>query len=244
MVAVLAQGPAAVASHRAAAHLWGLLAGDEPRPEVTAPRHLRRRCDVVVHESDKLPADHVTRVDGIPTTSVARTLIDLCAVVRPAQASLAYGAALRRRLVTPAGVDDAIGRIASRGRRGIRVARSLTERRLGGHLPGASRFEDQVFDLLVAHGLVGAVRNHVVHDEDGPLEIDIAFPELRVGIEPDGRDAHLSEMAFIWDRDKQSRLAALGWTVLRVPWDTYQRRPQFIVRKMRQVLEARRRSAA
>jgi very-short-patch-repair endonuclease len=244
MVATLSQGPMAVASHRAAAHLWGLLDRDDPRPEVTAPRHLRRHRDVIVHESSKLPVEHVTRVDGIPTTSVARTLIDLCAVIRPAQASLAYDAAVRRRLVTPAAVDDAIGRIASRGRPGIRLARLLTERRLAGHVPGASTFEDLVFELLVAHGLVGAVRNHVVHDEEGPLEIDIAYPESKVGVEPDGRDAHLSEMAFVWDRDKQSRLAALGWTVLRVPWDTYRRRPQFIVRKVRQVLEARRRAAA
>jgi very-short-patch-repair endonuclease len=124
------------------------------------------------------------------------------------------------------------------------VARLLTARRLEGHVPGASRFEDLVFDLLAAHGLGGAVRNLIVHDEEGPLEIDIAYPAARVGVEPDGRDSHLSEMSFIWDRDKQSRLAALGWTVLRIPWDTYQRRPQFIVRKVRQLLETRRRLAA
>jgi hypothetical protein len=29
-----------------------------------------------------------------------------------------------------------------------------------------------------------------------------------------------------------------------VPWDTYQRRPHFIVRKVRQLLDARRRPAA
>jgi very-short-patch-repair endonuclease len=51
-------------------------------------------------------------------------------------------------------------------------------------------------------------------------------------------------MAFVWDRDKQSRLMAIGWTVLRVPWDTYRQRPQFIVRKVRQLLDARRRAAA
>jgi hypothetical protein len=243
MVATLSQGPAAVASHRAAARLWRLF-DREVRPEVTAPRHLRRLRDVIVHESGKLPADHVTRVDGIPTTTVARTLIDLCAVLRPPQASLAFDAAVRLRLVTAAEVDRAIGQVASRGRPGIRVARMLTQRRLEGHAPGASHFEDLVYDLLAAYGLGGAVRNLVVHDEEGPLEIDIAYPEARVGVEPDGRDCHLSELGFIWDRDKQSRLSALGWAVLRVPWDTYQRRPHFIVRKVRQLLDARRRPAA
>jgi hypothetical protein len=137
LVAVLSQGPLAVASHRAAARLWRLIDGDDVRLEVTAPRHLRRRRDLVVHETDRLPPDQRTAVENIPTTTIARTLIDLCAVLRPAQASLAYDAALRRQLVTPQHVDRAIGAIASRGRRGITVARVLTERPLG-HLPTAA----------------------------------------------------------------------------------------------------------
>ena len=45
-------------------------------------------------------------------------------------------------------------------------------------------------------------------------------------------------------KQRLAALAALGWAVLRVPWDTYHRRPQFIVRKVRQLLEARRLTAA
>ena len=104
--------------------------------------------------------------------------------------------------------------------------------------------EDLVHDLLVAAGLGRPVRNHVVHDVEGPLEIDLAYPEVRVGIETDGRVGHLNEHAFVWDRDKQTRLQALGWAIIRVPWDTYRHRPGFLIAKVGQVLDDRRRAVA
>lgn len=200
MVAVLTHGPHAVVSHRCAAELWQI--GQWPALiELTAPRWLRRRRDVVVHESTRLPAAHTTRFDGIPVTTPARTLVDLCRLLRPPAASQAFDEAIRRKLTTPGEVDEVIGQVARRGRPGIRLARRLTQQRLEGHRPGASTLEDLVHDLLVAGGLGRPVRNHVVHDAEGPLEIDLAYPDARVGIETDGRVGHLNEHAFVWDRD-------------------------------------------
>jgi hypothetical protein len=194
MVAVLTHGPHAVISHRCAAELWQIRHGTTPI-ELTAPRWLRRRRDVVVHETMRLPAEHTTRFDGIPVTTPARTLVDLCRLLRPAAASQAFDEALRRKLTTPQAIDAVLGQLARRGRPGIRLARRLTQRRLEGHLPGASVLEDLVHDLLVAGGLGPPVRNHVVHDAEGPLEIDLAYPDSRVGIETDGRVGHLNEHA-------------------------------------------------
>jgi hypothetical protein len=243
MVAVLTHGSHAVVSHRCAAELWKIAGGPAPI-ELTAPRWLRRRRDVVVHESTRLPDVHTTRFDGVPVTTPARTLVDLCRLLRPPAASQAFDEAFRRKLATPEEVDEVIGQVARRGRPGIRLARRLTQVRLGGHLPGASALEDLVHDLLVAAGLGRPVRNHVVHDGEGPLEIDLAYPDARVGIETDGRVAHLNEHAFVWDRDKQTRLQALGWVIVRVPWDTYRHRPGFLIAKVAQVLDGRRRAAA
>jgi hypothetical protein len=243
MVAVLTHGPHAVVSHRSAAQLWQI--GQWPALiELTAPRWLRRRRDVVVHESTRLPASHVTSFDSIPVTTPARTLVDLCRLLRPPAASQVFDEAVRRKLTTPSVVDEVIGQLASRGRPGIRLARRLTQRRLDGHQPGASALEDLVHDLLLAAGLGRPVRNHLVQDADGPLEIDLAYPEARVGIETDGRVGHLNEHAFVWDRDKQTRLQALGWVIVRVPWDTYRQRPDFLVTKIGEVLDGRRRTAA
>jgi predicted transcriptional regulator of viral defense system len=64
MAAVLAAGPDALASHRTAAHLWGLDGFQAPgRVDVTVPRHARppRRSGVIVHETvaDDLAARHM-----------------------------------------------------------------------------------------------------------------------------------------------------------------------------------------
>jgi predicted transcriptional regulator of viral defense system len=82
MAAVLACGPGAVLSHRSAAALHELRASERLNPEVTVPsrvRHLRLGIDI--HRSTTLtPADTMI-VNGIPTTTVARTQLDLAEVI-------------------------------------------------------------------------------------------------------------------------------------------------------------------
>src|SRR3954447_7604269 len=74
---VLAAGPGAVLSHRAAAALWAIRAGSTI--EVIAPTR-RRRPGIVIHCA-ALAADEYTVRDGIAVTTVARTILDLAAVV-------------------------------------------------------------------------------------------------------------------------------------------------------------------
>src|SRR3954452_10308932 len=78
MAAVLAAGEGALLSGRAAAHLMRLLNGAPPPPEVIAPKE--RRIDGVEsrHERHIDPRDRAVW-QGIPTTTVARTLVDLAA---------------------------------------------------------------------------------------------------------------------------------------------------------------------
>ena len=68
--AVLAFGPGAVLSYRAAAALWGVRGGSPV--EITVPGARHRRPGILVHRA-KLPADETTTHFGIPTTTVPRT---------------------------------------------------------------------------------------------------------------------------------------------------------------------------
>jgi predicted transcriptional regulator of viral defense system len=80
MAAVLACGPGTVLSHRSAGALWELGLGWSGAVEVTAPAE--HRCDgVIAHRSRTLARENVTVRDGIPVTTVARTLIDLADVL-------------------------------------------------------------------------------------------------------------------------------------------------------------------
>jgi predicted transcriptional regulator of viral defense system len=82
LAAVLACGAGAALSHRDAAALQGLRPSNRSRIDVTTTRRLRsRRPGIEVHHSAVLDARDLTTVEGIPVTTVARTLVDLANVV-------------------------------------------------------------------------------------------------------------------------------------------------------------------
>jgi predicted transcriptional regulator of viral defense system len=99
MAAVLAGGVAAVLSHRDAAALWGFRPAARSRIDVTTPRRQHPRRGIQFHRSS-LPSDEVTINDGIPVTTVPRTLFDLAAVLRPRQVERALNEAEALRLGT------------------------------------------------------------------------------------------------------------------------------------------------
>jgi predicted transcriptional regulator of viral defense system len=75
MAAVLAASPS-VASHRSAGWLWGLLQSRPGTLHVTCRRSRHAERPFVAHTADLAPVD-LTRRDGIPVTSLARTILDL-----------------------------------------------------------------------------------------------------------------------------------------------------------------------
>jgi Transcriptional regulator, AbiEi antitoxin len=79
LAAVLAVGPGALLSYHSAGWLWGVWRGS-PRPyEVTAfvPRHHPAPAGVVRHRARNLDDADRAVLEGIPVTSIARTLLDL-----------------------------------------------------------------------------------------------------------------------------------------------------------------------
>src|SRR5215211_1209025 len=80
LAAVLAAGDDAVVSGLAAAHLWELVKGAAPSPEVASLTE-RRIQGVRTHRCRFLNASDVAAVRGIPVTSVSRTLVDIAAAL-------------------------------------------------------------------------------------------------------------------------------------------------------------------
>jgi predicted transcriptional regulator of viral defense system len=85
IVAVLDIVPAGVVSRTAAAAVWGLPGFKPVQVHVTRANDASSRANtrVSVHESRYLPRHHWTLVDGIPVTTVARTVFDLASCVVP-----------------------------------------------------------------------------------------------------------------------------------------------------------------
>lgn len=142
VTSVFGSGPGAVASHRTAAHLYGLCT--RPRMiEVTSPLKGRAVRGYVIHRSTDLAVGDVTEVMGIPTTSVERSLVDVGVPWGEGLASRALDEALRRQMTNLMAVANLLHRVARRGRRGAGVMRSILEDRLGWSSITQSQLEDE-----------------------------------------------------------------------------------------------------
>lgn len=137
LAAVWMQGPTALLSRRAAVRLWRLDGIPQGPIEVLTERWTRRqrRPDVKVHETKQLLAIDRAEVEGIPCTSVVRTLLDCAGVLHAFRAGQLLEDALRKRMCTAADVADRFVRFARRGRRGTRTMRALLEERVGRDVP-------------------------------------------------------------------------------------------------------------
>src|SRR5689334_8681990 len=78
IAAVLASGPGALLSHYSAAHLWMIRSNSRSRIDVTVAHRSRSSAQIRRHIST-VPEDERTIEEGIPVTTVPRTILDLAA---------------------------------------------------------------------------------------------------------------------------------------------------------------------
>ncbi len=218
MAAVLAAGDGAVASFRAAAHLWGLAGFWETPPvEITTPTRRRVRLrDVRVHDSGTLDGIHVQRRRSIPVTSVARTLCDLTACCWPNQIGRALDDALRRKLVTLGRLRSVYADLATRGRRRSTVMRTLLAERSPSFHPGGSDPEVRMVRVLIGAGLPAPVQQHRVRIEGRTFRIDAAYPDQLVALEYEGFEFHTGRTAFDDRYERDRLLRTSGWLLVYV----------------------------
>jgi very-short-patch-repair endonuclease len=226
-----------VASHRAAAALWGL---DVPAATVevtvTRPRCPRPK-GTILHRSSDLGAEHCTVRFGIPVTNPLRTLLDLGAVLPAWLVNEAMDSALAKRLVTLPALEVVVTTHSRRGRRGVGVLRRLLEDRLDANPD--SVLESKMMRLCRRYDLPLPKFQYVIrHGKVFVAKVDFAYPELRLAIEVDGYEKHSSLKAFQHDRNRQNDLVELGWTILRFTWDDVVHRPEKVANRIRRVLGA------
>ncbi len=223
--------PGSLASHRCAARLWGLDGFQAASVELVLQRWDRRRRlpYVTVHETkDLVGGDHET-VDGIPCTSVVRTLVDLPAVVHEFRAGVALDQAFRRDPTILKRVRSRHQEVARRGRNGTVKLRTLLEERGMGEDLVDSGFERRALRLIKNSALPSPVTQHQIRDGNFVCYLDLAWPAQRVAVECDSIEHHLSVAAFRWDRERRRRLNRLGWRVLEFTYkDVVERGPMVI----------------
>jgi hypothetical protein len=231
LASVRFNGDGAVASHRAAAWLWGLPGFAAGFVEVSKPRgRSQRRQDGWVHGSLVLPAHHMTGRFAIPVTTPARTLFDLAGVVHPARAERALDSALAGGLVRLGEVQVVFAELARRGRRGTAMMRELLDARCEGYAAPSSELEALGRAVFAAAGLPEPdVEVDLGDGEDWIGRVDLLFRASRLVVELDSARHHSALVDRRADTERTQRLRAAGWRVKRVSWWDLVERPDEIV---------------
>lgn len=225
----------AVASHGSAAYLWGLYRYAPERIDVTAPIRRWAKREFVVHFSSILAVEDREEREGIPVTSVPRTLMDLSIRATPERLDRLLERAEEIELLDLRQVEDVLDRAGGhRGRGRLRRALALYQ-------PDPaftrSRFEKQFRRLVIRTGIAAPSMNFNAHG----FELDAYWPDLRFVVELDLFETHGSRAAFERDHVRQEELKLLGIEMIRVTKPRLDREPDAVMRNLVTLLERRRR---
>lgn len=219
LAAVLVVGSGALASHRTAARLWDLVERSG-RIELLLGDDVHRRLDgVTMHRSRHLAdRDRAVR-DGVPCTSLARTIIDAASSADRALVGRWVDIGIRDHGLTIREVATRASQLAVPGRRMPPSLVQALALRSDGHDPGRSALEGRVLEAVALAGLPEPARQWPFLRADGSDGfIDLAYPDAMVAIELDGWAEHGLRSAFDADRVRGNELVLAGWRLLRFTW--------------------------
>jgi hypothetical protein len=237
MAAVLAGGPGAALGHHSAGAAWGLLRTTRTRFDVIRPgRGTLHRAGLHVHRTRRLPPADLTTLRGIPITTVARTLLDLGAVLDAHRLERAIHEAEVLGLLDMREIEATIAR--NNGHRGVGCLRAA----LAQPSPGTTRteLEDRFLGLCRRAGLPLPALNARIVTPEGTFEVDALWPAEKLIVELDGGAAHRTRRAFEDDRRRDAALAAAGYLVVRLTWRRVTEDAGEVARQLRRILALRR----
>jgi hypothetical protein len=234
----MAGGPGTVLSHLDAAALWKVYKGRGALIHVTTTtRSARKLPGIRAHRTRRLHPDDVTVKDGVPVTSVARTLVDLTDALGRDRILRAIREAEFLRLLDLDALDAAVRR--AHGRKRLNVLHEA----LAHHRPGQivrDELEHRFLELVWQAGLPQPETNVPVRTRRRSYKIDCLWPEHGVAVELDGRDAHERAAAFEEDRARDAAVSAIGLRPLRFTWRRLLTEPGDVIDELEATLVHRR----
>jgi hypothetical protein len=231
MAAVLASSPS-VASHFSAGWLWGLMQSRPGTVHVTSRIGRRAQRSFATHRADLAPAD-LARRDGIPVTSLARTILDLAVDSRPRTVSRFIRLADDDKNFDLRAMEDLLHR--TKGHRGQAKVRAALEIYEETPVFTRSDLERRFFEVVTAAGLPAPSTNCFV----AGYEIDAYWADHRFGVELDVFGTHGSRLSFEEDRERDDELLLAGIETTRVTGPRLAREPDAVVESVRRHLARR-----
>jgi len=217
MLAACLGGPhGAATSYLSAAALANLDTAVPPSTDLTVDRDQSVRTPgVIVHRGVLAAADRTT-FQGVPATSVPRTLVDCAGVVGPRRLQRLVDSALHRRIL-----EIGQARVFRKeldlapGRRRVGALRTALDEWIGPIAPGSPP-EARLRRQVAGWGFPVPQRQVPIVDEWGQVvaRSDLGWPERRLGIEYDSAEFH-GPSQWAADEVRHQKIERLGWRLLR-----------------------------
>lgn len=234
--AVLACGPGARASHRAALVLWKMDGISSAPIEITMPfGNLAAPKGAIVHRTRR--STQPAEVNGIPVSGPERSLLECCRYLGALTIGKALDSAIRRDLTT---VDRMWLMLCNEGGRGVfgtkRLRTVLRQRQHDSSTDSGSEFE------LLYHMQEGMLPRpelgYELYPTSGRRVPDFIWPDRGKAVEVDGIDSHDSADKLDDDLARQNELMDLGLEIRRFSARQVRRDPQGVVAQIRRFLDA------
>lgn len=237
----LAIGPQSCVSFEAAAQLQRIPNVIRNVVTLTVPHSgYQHLPGITVHQiSDVLP-EHLVTIDGLPVTSVARTIVDLAAEVSLERLRRIVEDSKYAGLTNYTEVGECLASIARRGKRGVRKLTRVLMLLDGGKATSNSHLER---DLLAALRRGALPMPKAQYPFPGRQFVkgcvDYAYPEAKLIVEADGRTWHTRIQDIARDHERDGDAAEGGWLTLRLLYEHIKGDPEGTARRVRAVLEQR-----
>ena len=166
-------------------------------------------------------------VNGVPVTTVARTLLDVAEIVSEREFELVSDQADRLGLLDVPALEAVCSR--GFGRRGLKRTRSLLE---ATRPQTRSPLEARVLALCREHSLPLPQTNAEVLGR----EVDAFWPEQRLMVEADSFEFHSHRAAFEGDRARDAAMQVAGYRVIRLTHRRLDQEPERVAAQLRHLL--------
>ena len=174
--------------------------------EVTAERQ-RVRPGITTHRCRSFLPRDVTRQHGVPTTSRARTTLDLAPALTTKQLTRLVIDHFRDHTLSPVVLRDVLSRNPLHP--GAKLLTRFVDRPVA---LTRSPLEDKFLAFVAKYGFPQPVINRRTTGR----EVDALFPDHGVIVELDGYDYHRDQEAFEDDRDRDAENLAHGLVTVRM----------------------------
>jgi very-short-patch-repair endonuclease len=202
--------------------------------DVTKP-HKSRSWDGIRRHRKALPADEVTVEEGVPVTSVPRTIFDLAATEDIDTVSSMLRESEHRNLWDRLSLPDLVERYP--GRRGVRKVR-LALQRITEEPSGRmrSKLEERFAPFLRGYRLPLPRFNDWILLGAKRYQVDCHWPGTSQIVELDGWQGHRTRTAFREDRARDRALHVAGYSVTHLTWNQIDDEPDEIAADLRVLL--------